>query len=141
MDSSVGVVISGGSSCFFVVNLIVRVGQTVFIAGSHDLLVTDKCMNDGEKGISPSCFRSLMSTGENEIMKRLVRPHLHTGDILLFDCRILHFGLANETSVSSAVPPATSPGEVMIRRPIVYVNYHHKWFNDPKNWNDNEKLF
>jgi chromosome segregation ATPase len=25
-------------------------------------------------------------------------------------------------------------------RPMIYVNYHQKWFHDPKNWNDNEKL-
>jgi hypothetical protein len=75
--------------------------------------------------------------GENEIMRRLVRPHLHTGDALLFDCRTLHFGLANESSSSSA----SGDGDGMVKRPIVYVNYHHKWFNDPKNWNDKEKLF
>jgi ectoine hydroxylase-related dioxygenase (phytanoyl-CoA dioxygenase family) len=69
-------------------------------------------------------------------MRRIVRPHLHTGDALLFDCRILHFGLANETPSSSL-----SPEQAMVKRPIVYVNYHHRWFNDPKNWNDNERLF
>jgi len=26
-------------------------------------------------------------------------------------------------------------------RPMIYVNYHHEWFRDPKNWNDNERLF
>ena len=30
-------------------------------------------------------------------MRRLLRPHLHPGDALLFDCRILHFGLANRS--------------------------------------------
>jgi hypothetical protein len=75
-------------------------------------------------------------------MRRLVRPHLRTGDALLFDCRVLHFGLANETlSSSSSSSQGSNQSVAMIKRPIVYVNYHHKWFNDPKNWNDNEKLF
>jgi hypothetical protein len=26
-------------------------------------------------------------------------------------------------------------------RPLLYVNYHQKFFHDPKNWNDKEKLF
>jgi len=30
---------------------------------------------------------------------------------------------------------------VPLKRPIIYVNYHHSWFHDPKNWNDKEKLF
>jgi hypothetical protein len=33
--------------------------------------------------------------GEKELMRRLLRPHLQPGDALLFDCRALHFGLAN----------------------------------------------
>ena len=27
------------------------------------------------------------------------------------------------------------------RRAILYVNYTHTWFHDPKNWNDAERLF
>ena len=27
------------------------------------------------------------------------------------------------------------------RRPMVYVNFMHTWFHDPKNWNDAESLF
>lgn len=92
-----------------------------------------------ERKVDDNCFEFISHVGEDEIMRRIVRPQLQTGDILLFDCRILHFGLANETSTSSVQPE--SSGETMIKRPIVYVNYHHKWFNDPKNWNDNERLF
>lgn len=99
-------------------------------------------------------------------MRRLVRPHLHTGDALLFDCRILHFGLSNDTRLTPNLNLVdnnnnnndsknnnsdnisanssninTENNSESLRRPIVYVNYHHKWFNDPKNWNDNERLF
>jgi hypothetical protein len=63
-------------------------------------------------------------------MKRLVRPHLNIGDALLFDCRVLHFGLSNSSHSSGGTC-----------RPIIYVNYHQPWFHDPKNWNDAEKLF
>jgi ectoine hydroxylase-related dioxygenase (phytanoyl-CoA dioxygenase family) len=65
--------------------------------------------------------------GENELERKMIRPMLEYGDALLFDCRILHFGLANSSSY--------------INRPILYINYHHKSFRDPKNWNDHEKLF
>ena len=27
------------------------------------------------------------------------------------------------------------------RRPLLYVNFMHTWFHDPKNWDDNERLF
>ena len=27
------------------------------------------------------------------------------------------------------------------RRAILYVNYTHTWFHDPKNWNEAERLF
>lgn len=89
------------------------VGQTAFVLGSHQL--------------SASHLMMVKSGGDAEIAKRLVRPHLHPGDALLFDCRILHFGLANQSHD--------------ICRAILYVNYHQPWFVDPKNWNNEEKLF
>ena len=67
-------------------------------------------------------------SGEKELETRMIRPHLQLGDALLFDCRILHFGLANMPSTATI-------------RPILYVNYHHPSFRDPKNWNDEETLF
>lgn len=108
----------------------IEVGQTAFVLGSHQLRVSAHIMN--EEG------------GQEELERRLVRPHLHAGDCLLFDCRILHFGLANQykASDSNKCPDGSvSQGQKDGWRPLLYVNYHHKFFNDPKNWNDKEKLF
>lgn len=69
--------------------------------------------------------------GELEMMQFLVRPHLQAGDALLFDCRVLHFGLGNKSN---------SDGNEGVIRPLLYVNYHHTWFNDPKNWNNRIQL-
>ena len=89
-------------------------GQTAFILGSHHIGTCARLMNSGKRG-------------ENELERKMVRPVLELGDALLFDCRILHFGLGNSSTATE--------------RPIIYVNYHHKSFRDPKNWNDAEKLF
>ena len=95
------------------------VGQTAFVIGSHELPVSAQLMTT--------------EGGDVELATRLVRPHLRTGDVLLFDCRVLHFGLANRS------PGAGRPGGV--QRPMIYVNYHQPWFVDPKNWNNEERLF
>ena len=63
---------------------------------------------------------------------RIIRPSLRLGDVLIFDTRILHFGLANE---SNKVKRHRKEG---VRRPMIYLNMTSAWFNDPKNW-DNEK--
>ena len=69
-----------------------------------------------------------LSLVENEQMLRhLVRPSLQLGDVVLFDCRILHFGLANNSQD--------------IERPLLYTNMTHAWFLDPKNWNDQQSIF
>jgi Phytanoyl-CoA dioxygenase (PhyH) len=108
----------------------IEVGQTAFVLDSHQLRISAHIMN--EEG------------GQEELEKRLVRPHLQAGDCLLFDCRILHFGLANQYKASDSTPSTDGPVSQSQKdgwRPLLYVNYHHKFFNDPKNWNDKEKLF
>jgi len=89
------------------------VGQTAFVVGTHELSLSAKVMTQ--------------AGGQEELNRRLIRPHLRAGDALIFDCRILHFGLANQSSD--------------IFRPLIYVNHHQTWFVDPKNWNDKERLF
>jgi ectoine hydroxylase-related dioxygenase (phytanoyl-CoA dioxygenase family) len=55
---------------------------------------------------------------EQRVLQNLVRPSLEIGDLLLFDCRILHFGLANSSKE--------------VERPLLYTNMTHAWFHDPK---------
>ena len=88
------------------------VGGTAFLVGSHKLQV---------------CERIMKEENRKERLLRLIRPSLCVGDALLFDCRVLHFGLANQS-------PTT-------RRPMLYVNITHKWFVDPKNWEDRDRIF
>ena len=128
------------------------VGQTAFIAGSHVLNTSARMM--------------VMEGGQELLERNLLRPHLYAGDALIFDCRVLHMGLANQfvdDLSSHSIPIATSESESVRTnpasidsneeavkaatisskgwRPMLYVNYHQKWFHDPKNWNDAEKLF
>lgn len=94
-------------------------GMTAFVAGSQELGLTREIMTGDE--------------GQPLLEDRLIRPQLTQGDALLFDCRVLHFGLANQLLEHKDNTDSW--------RPLLYVNYHHTWFHDPKNWNDKEKLF
>lgn len=49
------------------------------------------------------------------------------GDVVLFDCRILHFGLSNRSD--------------SIERVVLYSNTTQAWFHDPKNWDDRQRIF
>jgi ectoine hydroxylase-related dioxygenase (phytanoyl-CoA dioxygenase family) len=91
-------------------------GLTAFLIGSHRLEVSSRIMADND---------------QEELERRLIRPQLRVGDALLFDCRTLHFGLANQSSDST---------DSECWRPLMYLNIHHQWFHDPKNWNDKERL-
>ena len=89
-----------------------KVGGTAFIHGSHDLSFTAQHY-DADHNASFYPF--------------LVRPKVSLGDVILFDCRILHFGLANTSQ--------------NIERCICYVNTWHDWFHDAKNWDKNRAIF
>lgn len=89
-------------------------GQTAFVVGSHDLATCAEITRDDADRTA-------------KILPRLVRPRLKPGDALLFDARILHFGLPNRS--------------VACRRPIVYANIHASWFQDRKNWDDKRSVF
>lgn len=92
------------------------VGQTALVHGSHRLSFTAQHLaqdnNASKKGW----------------VDFLVRPSLTLGDVLLFDCRILHFGLANTSSS-------------FVERPLLYTNCWQHWFHDPKNWDDQRPIF
>ena len=92
-----------------------QVGGTAFIHGSHNLEFTARHYGNNNNNDNSSLY------------PYLVRPKLDVGDVVLFDCRILHFGLAN-TSKS-------------IERCICYMNCWHDWFHDAKNWDQNRSIF
>eukprot|EP00536_Pseudo-nitzschia_multiseries_P001291 jgi/Psemu1/180600/e_gw1.16.43.1 len=88
------------------------VGGTAFVHGSHDLrFVAERYDASHNSGFYPW----------------LVRPQLTVGDVVLFDCRILHFGLANRSET--------------VERCICYVNTWQDWFHDAKNWDQNRAIF
>ncbi|KAJ8610370.1 hypothetical protein CTAYLR_003872 [Chrysophaeum taylorii] len=84
-------------------------GQTAFILDSHRL---DVCAD--------------LTADDSGLRRHLVRPRLRSGDAVLFDARILHFGLPNRSQ---------------LRRPMIYANIHEAWFVDPKNWDDSLSVF
>jgi len=88
-----------------------EIGGTAFVAGSHKLEQCERLMDE---------FHRV------ERLRRIVRPSLRLGDALLFDTRVLHFGLANCSEE---------------RRPLLYINLTHAWFTDPKNWDNCKRLF
>ncbi len=101
--------------------------------------------------LAPDTTGALDDKPQEALNRRLVRPQLQLGDGLLFDTRILHFGLANQAAGGKAPAAAAvtvdSDGAVCGAfgeegwRPMLYVNYHQSWFHDPKNWNDKVSLF
>jgi hypothetical protein len=72
-----------------------------------------------------------------------VCPHLRPGDALLFDTRVLHFGLGNLPHAKKAHPAAattdvfddSSVGPDRDRA-LLYINYTQRWWdkNTDKNW-------
>jgi hypothetical protein len=91
------------------------VGGTAFVHASHKLSFT------------ASFGENWSATTEPQVLQNLVRPSLEIGDLVLFDCRILHFGLANTSKD--------------VERPMLYTNMMQAWFHDPKNWDDRETIF
>jgi len=91
------------------------VGGTAFVHASHKLSFTANLSQDWS------------ATTEPHVLQHLVRPSIEVGDLILFDCRVLHFGLANTSDT--------------VERPMLYTNMTQAWFNDPKNWNDRETIF
>jgi hypothetical protein len=121
------------------------VGQTAFFVGSHRMATCARLMadqsspggsgqgesDDGEGGDQGESYGDdvalgrIQEAGRDERLRRLVRPHLEAGDLLLFDCRVLHFGLANRSA--QQLQHATW-------RPLLYANVTQRWFQDKKNW-------
>jgi hypothetical protein len=68
-----------------------ELGGTAFVHGSHRLSYT----------------AAVGDLSAHLVLDQLVRPSLNLGDVVLFDCRVLHFGLAN-TSPTLDVQCCTS---------------------------------
>jgi len=94
------------------------VGQTALVHGSHVLRVAARLLKDDDRADSDH---------DKLWWSQLVRPRLEPGDVILFDCRILHFGLANLSSHA--------------KRPVIYANMTQPWFQDPKNWENERPIF
>jgi len=134
------------------------IGQTAFVVGSHRMATCARVMADqsghssaalsgdsGEVGNGQSegegsegaALDRIKDAGRAERLLRLVRPHLEAGDLVMFDCRVLHFGLANRSARSSKAAaaskaaPAATPA---VWRPLLYANVTQRWFEDKKNW-------
>lgn len=104
--------------------LLFDTGGTAFIHGSHQLEFTAKHYSSQGSTTGSS---SSSSNNPSSLYSYLVRPKLEVGDVLLFDCRILHFGLANTSKT--------------IERCVCYINTWHDWFHDNKNWDNNRSIF
>lgn len=119
------------------------IGGTAFIVESHRLSIcatlttepknSNFYTNNAETTTDGLGLTTYSKEQREEMYKRIIRPSLCVGDALLFDCRILHFGLANRSK--------RKDGDVRGWRPLLYANLTTSWFSDPKNWNDRQCLF
>eukprot|EP00978_Attheya_sp_CCMP212_P043149 scaffold276630_cov56-Attheya_sp.AAC.2 len=131
-------------------------GGTAVVHGSHSLSVTARLMStetndddddddddDDFKHVSLSTENGVSMTQQREeLHRRIIRPSLALGDALIFDCRILHFGLANRCPPPTPTPnDSSSCVDTSGWRPMLYMNMTHAWFHDPKNWNDRQAIF
>jgi hypothetical protein len=83
-----------------------NVGQTAFVVGSHVSQSAKAVAKDGKM----EAHRVRWS------LESVVRPHCSSGDAVLFDARILHFGIANSSND--------------VWRPLLFINYTRPWFSD-----------
>lgn len=111
------------------------IGGTALVHGSHRLSVTAKLLaeedEDAHEGDTPNSL-----TRRQMLQLQTLRPALDTGDVLIFDNRTLHYGLAN-TSQGDTTGVDANAG----RRPLLYLNVTQSWFHDPKNWDNRESIF
>ena len=96
-------------------------GGTAFVHGSHRLSFCANFQDGGDDD-----FGTGSVANQPNVQEHLVRPSLELGDVLMFDCRILHFGLANTSTTE---------------RPVLYTNITQGWFHDPKNWDLQKPIF
>jgi hypothetical protein len=83
-----------------------EVGQTAFVVGTHMSTIAKEMCFDGKVELQSKRWE----------LESVIRPHCEAGDVVLFDARILHFGIANSSSE--------------VWRPLLFVNYTRPWFSD-----------
>ncbi|KAL7524670.1 hypothetical protein ACHAWF_003378, partial [Thalassiosira exigua] len=104
-------------------------GGTAFVHGSHRLSVSARLTSEEGGGFDDEAGDQ---TARRLRQLRTIRPALDVGDVAIFDCRTMHYGLANTSREGE-------PGAR--RRPMLYSNVTQAWFHDPKNWDDRERIF
>ncbi|KAL7535354.1 hypothetical protein ACHAXR_006439 [Thalassiosira sp. AJA248-18] len=114
-------------------------GGTALVHGSHKLSVTTQLLSEDDSDMSKNGNNG---TNDDALLRRqllqlrTLRPALDTGDVLIFDCRSIHYGLAN-TSQGDIKGKDINAG----KRPMLYLNVSQSWFHDPKNWDTREKIW
>ncbi|KAL3801346.1 hypothetical protein HJC23_006956 [Cyclotella cryptica] len=111
------------------------IGGTALVDGSHKLSVTAKLLSE-EDDVRNGTSNAESTTRRQLLQLHTIRPALNIGDVLIFDNRTLHYGLAN-TSEGDTTGVNFNAG----RRPMLYLNVTQSWFHDPKNWDDRESIF
>ena len=110
-------------------------GGTALVQGSHQLSVSAMLLSEDE--LNNNNHNSVLSQREM-LQLRTIRPALDAGDVVIFDNRTLHYGLANTSERDTGVKGGKSN---VGRRPMLYLNVTQSWFHDPKNWDDRESIF
>ena len=113
-------------------------GGTAFVEGSHRLSVSAMLTLEEEEYNNDNGNGDELPLSRRDMLRmRTIRPALEAGDVVFFDNRTLHYGLANDRRRSST----NGGGSGEDRRPMLYLNCTQSWFHDPKNWDDRESIF
>ncbi|KAL7455089.1 hypothetical protein ACHAWC_006653 [Mediolabrus comicus] len=109
-------------------------GGTALVYDSHRLSVSAKLLSESDGSSSDENERTFL---RRQLLQLLtLRPALDAGDVVIFDNRTLHYGIAN-TSKCDTTGNDLNAG----RRPLLYLNCSQSWFHDPKNWDLRESIF
>ena len=106
-------------------------GGTALVTDSHKLSVTAALLGEDDDSDNSDSF-----VRKQLLQLQTIRPALDAGDVLIFDNRTLHYGLANTSSGDKSGVNVNAG-----RRPMLYLNVTQSWFHDPKNWDDRESIF
>ena len=99
-------------------------GGTALVYDSHRLSVSAMLLSEDDKGNENDDDASL----RRQLLQLLtLRPALDAGDVVIFDNRTLHYGIAN---ISKGDTTGKDPNAG--RRPMLYLNVTQSWFHDPK---------